>query len=107
MALISTALLAVFKLQAQNLDLLSEARFVTLATQLGRDRLSQLQSEGLKESTSSGGFGEAFPSFSFEEKVTPVSGMDRLYHVALRISMDGGDRAIPKEHSFETYIFQD
>lgn len=106
MALIATALVAVFKLQGQNLDLLSEARFVTLATQLGRERLSQLQMQGLKEGASSGEFGEGFALFTFEEKITRVFGMDHLYNVALRISIPGGSRETAKEQSFETYIYQ-
>ena len=43
LGLIALALMAVFHLQAQNLDLQSEAQFMTIATCLLQERLSQIQ----------------------------------------------------------------
>jgi prepilin-type N-terminal cleavage/methylation domain-containing protein len=57
MGLITIALLAVFRLQAQNLDLQSEAQFITLANHLAQDRMSQIQAgDELTEGSSSGDF---------------------------------------------------
>ena len=59
LGLIAIALLAVFHLQAQNLDIQSEAQFMTIAKCLIQDRISQIECrDTLSEGKSSGEVGE-------------------------------------------------
>lgn len=105
MGLIATALLAIFRLQAQSLDLQSEAQFITIAKHLAQDRISQIQSgEILAEGTSSGDFGDDFPYFSYREEITQVPDMEHLFRVRIRIGLEKQD--LIKDLSVETYLYR-
>ena len=104
LGLISTALFAVFRLQAQNLDLQTEAQFITIATQLARDRISRIQSgTDLSEGSFSGDFGDAFPGFHFEEEISKTSDHERLYKVSVHITHDAATP--PRDLSVATFLF--
>ncbi len=105
LGLLTTALLAVFRLQAQNIDLQYEAQFVTIANQLARDRVARIQASGaLTEGTASGDFGEAHPDFFYREEISRVPDMDTLYKIRLSVVLERG--ATVKDLSLETYLFR-
>jgi type II secretion system protein I len=90
LAIMTIALLAVFRLQAQNLDLQSEAYFLTLANQLGQQRMAEIEAQpDLREGQSSGDFGEIHPTFRYEEEIARVSGTKHLWNVRLLIREEG------------------
>ena len=103
MGIITIALLAVFKLQAMNLDVQSEAQFITIANLLARDRLSYIQSQAiLTDGTSSGDFGEDFPSFTFQEEISEIADMEHLFKVRVSIILEKDNYL--KDFSVETYL---
>jgi general secretion pathway protein I len=106
MALITTALMAVFKLQGQNLDLQSEARFVTIATQLAQNRIHQIESagEGLQEGTSSGDFGDDFPHYYYRQEIEQVPDFERLLKVTVSVVLE--KEKVIRDLSAETYIYR-
>ena len=101
----ATALLAVFRLQAQNLDIQSEAQFITVASLLAQDRLSRVQAGvDFTEGTTSGDFGDDFPGFHFREEISEVSDMKNLFKVRTSIILDM--RHQQKEQLFETFVYR-
>lgn len=105
LGLITTALLAVFRLQAQNLDLQSEAQFVTLGKYLAQERISRIEaSDSLREGTTTGEFGADFPYFSYEEEVSQVPDMDGLFKVRVKVRLEQQDHT--KDLLVETYLFR-
>lgn len=105
LGLITTALMAVFRLQAQNLDLQSETRFLTLATHLSQQRLAQISAmDTLLPGSSSGDFGEDFPQYRYEEQISGVPGMRYLFRVRLRILVDGQENT--RDYEVQTYSFR-
>jgi len=105
MGLITIALLAVFRLQAQNLDLQSEAQFITLANHLAQDRMSQIQAgDELTEGSSSGDFGDDFPYFSYREEISEMPDLENLFKVKVSVFLDKKDAT--KDLSIETYLYR-
>lgn len=103
MGLILIALLAVYRLQARNLDLQSEARFVTLARYLAQDRIAVLMNDAsLGAGKHSGGFGEEFPNLNYEEEISEAGDTAGLLKVRLRILQENPVR----EFAAETYLFR-
>jgi general secretion pathway protein I len=102
MALIMTALLAVFKLQAQNIDLQSEADFMTTARFLAQDRISRIQCQGLWGAKKSGNFGEDFPGYRYEEDIRTEDAQGRLHRAKVRIFTE--EAAFQKDFIVETYL---
>lgn len=105
LGLIATALMAIFSLQARNLDHQSEARFITTAKLLCQDRLARIRSEDrVPSGRSSGDFGEDFPQYRYEEESSPVSGVAHFYRVTIRIFIDGDEGA--GDYQIQTYLFR-
>lgn len=105
MGLITIALLAVFRLQAQNLDLQSEAQFITLANHLAQDRMSQIQAgDELTEGSSSGDFGDDFPYFSYREEISEMPDLENLFKVKVSVFLD--KKKATKDLSIETYLYR-
>ena len=101
--LIATTLLAVFRLQAQNLDLQSEADFITVARQLAQDRLARIQAEsGFSEGIETGEFGEGHEGFSYQTEVREIPGKEGLYRV--KVSVFQRQEPYIKDYSAETYL---
>jgi prepilin-type N-terminal cleavage/methylation domain-containing protein len=105
MGLIVIALLAVFRLQAVNMGHQAEADFVSLATQLARDRLSRLRGEiELAQGKRSGDFGETYPDFVYEEEIAGSEALTGLYRVTIRVlRQDGG---AGREWVAHTHLFR-
>lgn len=105
MALITIGLLAVLRLQAMNLDLQTEAEFLTTAGYLAQERISRVVSRGtIEEGTDSGRFGEDFPTFQYREEVSKVSDSDHLFKVRVSVWRDGEPTGA--DLSEEVYIFR-
>ena len=107
MAIITIALLGVFRLQAQNLDLQSEARFITTARLLAQDRMARIEAG---ETLEAGGnpsdeFGDRFPGFRYREEITPVSDTEHLFKVTVHIILEGEPET--REFSTTTYLYRD
>lgn len=106
LGLIAVTLLAVFRLQAQNLDLQSEARFITIATHLAQDRISRLQANpALETGNESGDFGEEFPHFTYRQEVSEAEDMENVLRVEVVILR--GEDGLQKEFPVETYLHKE
>lgn len=89
LGLMALVLVAVFHLQAQNLDLQSEAQFMTTATSLLQERLSRIQAqEKIDEGTKSGDFGQDFPDYTYTQEVTEVPDTETLYRVKVSVILE-------------------
>lgn len=105
LGLIATALMAVFRLQAQNLDLQSEAKFITVANQLARERIARIQaSDTLSEGETSGDFGEDYPEYTYREEISEMPDMEELYKIRLSVFLER--EVVVKNLSLETYLFR-
>lgn len=105
LGLIATVLMAVFRLQAQNLDLQSEAKFITVANQLARERIARIQaSDTLSEGATSGDFGEDYPEYTYREEISEMPDMEELYKVRLSVLLE--TEVVVKNLSLETYLFR-
>ena len=105
LGLIALVLVAVFHLQAQNLDLQSEAQFMTTATCLLQDRLSQIQAqEKIEEGTNSGDFGKDYPDYAYKQEVSEVPDTETLYKVKVAVILER-DKA-RRDLWLETYLYR-
>jgi prepilin-type N-terminal cleavage/methylation domain-containing protein len=105
LGLIALVLVAVFHLQAQNLDLQSEAQFMTMATCLLQERLSLIQSqEEIEVGTNTGDFGKDYPDYTFKQEVSEVPDTQTLYRVRVAVVLER-DKA-SRDLWLETYIYR-
>ena len=105
LGLIALVLVAVFHLQAQNLDLQSEAQFMTTATCLLQERLSQIQAqEKIEEGTNSGDFGKDYPDYAYKQEVSEVPDTETLYKVKVAVILER-DKA-RRDLWLETYLYR-
>jgi len=105
LGLIALVLVAVFHLQAQNLDLQSEAQFMTTATCLLQERLSQIQAqEKIDEGTNSGDFGKDHPDYTYAQEVSEVPDTETLYKVKVAVILER-DKA-RRDLWLETYLYR-
>ena len=106
LGLISIALLAVFHLQAQNLDLQSEAQFMTIAKGLVQERMSQIASrESLSAGTSTGDMGEDFPDFTYREEISEIIELENLFKVRVGIILEREN--MRKDLWLETHMYRE
>jgi prepilin-type N-terminal cleavage/methylation domain-containing protein len=106
LGLIAVALLVVFHLQAQNLDLQSEAQFMTIAKGLLQGRMSQIASrETLSESASTGDIGEDFPDFTYREEISEVPELENLFKVRVGIILER--ESSRKDLWLETHLYRE
>jgi prepilin-type N-terminal cleavage/methylation domain-containing protein len=106
LGLIAVALLVVFHLQAQNLDLQSEAQFMTIAKGLLQDRMSQIASrETLSDGTSTGEAGEDFPDFTYREEISEVPDLENLFKVKVWIILERENAR--KDLWLETHLYRE
>jgi prepilin-type N-terminal cleavage/methylation domain-containing protein len=105
LGLIALVLVAVFHLQAQNLDLQSEAQFMTTANCLLQDRLSQIEAlETIELGKTTGNFGEDYPDYTYTQEVTEVPDTETLYKVKVAVILERD-----KDHKdlwLETYLYR-
>ncbi len=105
LGLLALVLVAVFHLQAQNLDLQSEAQFMTTATCLLQERLSQIQAlEKIEEGTNSGDFGKDYPDYTYTQEVSEVPDTETLYKVRVAVILER-DKA-SRDLWLETYLYR-
>jgi len=105
LGLLALVLTAVFHLQAQNLDLQSEAQFMTTATCLLQERISQIQAvERIDEGTNSGDFGKDYPDYTYKQEVSEVPDTETLYRVRVTVILER-DKA-SKDLWLETYLYR-
>jgi prepilin-type N-terminal cleavage/methylation domain-containing protein len=106
LGLIALVLAAVFHLQGQNLDLQSEAQFMTTATCLLQERLSQIQAlEKIEEGKNSGDFGKDYPDYTYTQEVTEVPDTETLYKVRVTVLLER-DKA-HRDLWLETYLYRE
>jgi type II secretion system protein I len=105
MGLITIALLAILRLQAQSLTLQSEAQFTTIAHYLAQDRLSRIQSEKRLEAGSfSGDFGEDYPYFRYREEIEEITDVEDLFKVSVTVFLDDGKAG--NQFLVTTYLYR-
>jgi len=105
LGLMATALLGIFRLQGQNLDLQHEGQFMTQATHLVRTRMAQIQSRAaIDEGTDGGDFGDDFPGFSYREEIETVPETAHLLKVKVSVFLESGDGQ--KDLQMETYVYR-
>jgi len=105
LGLLALVLTAVFHLQAQNLDLQSEAQFMTTATCLLQERISQIQAvERIDEGTNSGDFGKDYPDYTYKQEVSEVPDTETLYKVRVAVILER-DKA-SRDLWLETYLYR-
>ena len=105
LGLIATVLLVVFRLQAQNIDLQSEAMFIDRAGQLARERLTMIRTnDTLLPGNSSGDFGKNNPHYGFEEEVSPLPDVDNIYKISIRITFE--EHKGTRDYRTTTYLFR-
>jgi type II secretion system protein I len=105
LGLIALVLVAVFHLQAQNLDLQSEAQFMTTATCLLQERLAQIQAlENIEEGKNSGDFGKDYPEYTYTQEVSEVPETETLYKVKVAVVLER-DKA-RRDLWLETYLYR-
>jgi type II secretion system protein I len=85
MSIMAVGLFAVFKLQAQNLELQSEAYFMTMAGQLAKVRMAEIEAKP-ETGHSSGDFQNLQPGFLYEEDVSRVSSIRDLLKIRVVIT---------------------
>jgi len=91
MVLLATALVAVFRLQAQNLDLQSEARFITAARLLAQARVAAVAGDpDFREGRETGDFGEDHPGFRYSQDIRRAASGQDLYRIAVEVYLQGG-----------------
>jgi prepilin-type N-terminal cleavage/methylation domain-containing protein len=110
MGLIAVALTAVYHLQAKNLDLHTEARFATLASQMAKARLAEIsRREELVEGSDKGTFeedqGYDYP-YSWEEIIKEVDDHNGLYQVRVRVFMQNNLGEISRDMVIETLLYR-
>ena len=106
LALMAITFVSVFRLQAQNLDMQRETRFITEAKYLAQGRLARLSVDG--PGVSEGATGMLDPPFQnlvYEETEEEVAEHKDLYRVRIVIhSRD--DRNGDQQYVLETYVFR-
>jgi prepilin-type N-terminal cleavage/methylation domain-containing protein len=106
LGLLGLVLVAVFHLQTQNLDLQYEAQFMTTATCLLQERLSQIQAlEMIEAGTNSGDFGEDYPDYTYRQEVSEVPDTETLYKVRVTVVLER-DKA-HRDLWLETYLYRE
>jgi prepilin-type N-terminal cleavage/methylation domain-containing protein len=105
MGLMAVALLAVFKLQAQNLDLLSEANSMTAESCFAQDRMSRIGAmHKIEPGKRNGEFGDESPLFHYSEEIIADTALKGFYRVKVEIWREGEGRRGPA--AYETYFYR-
>ncbi|MEW6664877.1 MAG: prepilin-type N-terminal cleavage/methylation domain-containing protein [Thermodesulfobacteriota bacterium] len=104
LGLLSVALVAVFRLQASNLEVQSEAVFLTEAGCALRRQCSEIlcRSE-FTPGVRAGDWKEAHPGLSFREEIIEVPGRKHLYKASVRVSLDREESS--RDLIIDTYLW--
>jgi general secretion pathway protein I len=105
MALMAVALLAVFKLQAQNLNVLSEANSMTSERYFAQDRLARLSAlRKIEPGEKNGESSNESPLFSYREEISAHPALRGFYRVKVEIWSEGKEGHEPV--AYETYFYR-
>ncbi len=105
LALLAITFVSVFRLQAQNLELQREARFITEAKYLAQGRLARMYASGTTGPVNNTGtFDSPFQDLAYEEEKEEVADQKYLYKV--RIVVHSADQEGVQQYVLETYVFQ-
>lgn len=105
LALMAITFVSVFRLQAQNLELQREARFITEAKYLAQGRLARMFAGGKTGlGSTSGEFNPPFQDLAYEEEREEAVDQKNLYRV--RIVVHPADQGGDQQYVLETYVFQ-
>lgn len=105
LALMAITFVSVFRLQAQNLRLQREARFITDAKYLAQGRLARMYALGAAGlGSNSGEFNPPFQDLAYKEEREEVADQKNLYKV--RIVVYSADPGGGQQYVLETYVFQ-
>jgi general secretion pathway protein I len=107
-AILAIVLTALFRLHLQTLAMGADASFYAAAPLLAREKIAQIESEGIEQPRSdSGDFGDEFPRYRWESDVTETesaefeTAAERLRRIEVRI-LDTEDR---RSFTLQTYRF--
>jgi hypothetical protein len=104
LVLLSVGLMAVFRLQTSNLEVQSEARFLTESGCALQGQCAELLSRsGYREGVHTGSWKEEHPGLSYREEIAQVPGRKHLYKARVRLFQDppGPSRSLV----IETYLW--
>lgn len=105
LALMAITFVSVFRLQAQNLDLQREARFITEARYLAQGRLAHLYAGGITGlGDRAGTFDPPFQGIAYEEDREEVADQKDVFKI--RIVVHPVDQGGDQQYVLETYVFQ-
>ncbi len=105
MALMAVALLAVLKLQAQNLDLLSEANSMTAESYLAQGLLARIGAlNRLEPGEKNGELSDESPVFHYREEISADPTLKGFYRVRVEIWGEGKGEHEPA--AWETYLYR-
>ncbi len=87
MAILAISLVAVYQSQSQSVSMAANARFLTTASLLAQNRMSQIDAAPAREVSSGGGdFGEEFPDYAWKVEVGNVEGIQFLRKISLTVT---------------------
>ncbi len=103
--MISIALLSVFRLQSQSIDLVSDAGVNTQAGQFIQERLTRIRCvDAVQEGAFSGDFGKEFPEVRYKEEIHPVPSIPNLFRVTVYVMF--GPDPNPRLFKVETLLYK-
>ncbi len=107
-AILAIVLTALFRLHLQTLAMGADASFYAQAPLLAREKIAQIEAEGIEQARSdSGDFGDEFPRYRWESEVAEAesaefeTAAERLRRIEVRI-LDTVDR---RAFALRTYRF--
>ncbi len=107
MAVLAIAMTAIYRMQAQTMTMSAQARFYSLAPQLAKGKLSELERLGLKDVTDdSGDFGTDYPSYNWSVRMEDLPSdllKDKKYHL-IRIEVTISQNEA-ETYQLQTYRF--
>lgn len=107
LSVLAIALISIFKLQGQTLQMSAKARFLTIAPHLAQAKLAEIESQDAKDiSDGSGGFTEDHSDYNWSVAVEEIPTdliTDRNYHlVRINVTIT---RADGESYQLRTYRF--
>lgn len=102
LAILSIVAVAFLRSQAGSVRLIEEARYISLATLLAKEKMAELESKGFAEpGKSSGERGDSFPGFGWERKVSATE-VWNVQKVEIKVWWKEGNRE--RSQQFVTYL---
>ncbi|MFH1075701.1 MAG: prepilin-type N-terminal cleavage/methylation domain-containing protein [Pseudomonadota bacterium] len=102
MAILSIALVAVFRSQGQAISMANDARLATTASFLAQSKMAEIEREGVN--SMSGDFGEAFSDYRWEVKTSDDISLKDLEKVELVVTWESG--ALSRSYPIVLYRYK-